>query len=192
MENTQKVYQGVNPYEYEELKNYLGTEEHLQVVHTGIDSFAVVITELIGNYNRNGNILTLTLNKTQLSNDSVEDLLGKLGSMVGKEEVTGQVQSTPLMTPMDRKTGLPIVPEPPGSLETGPEQEQNQLSGTKQTEPYLDGTEMAGKSETEPFEENKQEEKKEESSNVVGVIPVVKPTKAKSYDPNAEQSPEVQ
>lgn len=189
MENDQKVYQDIDPYEYEELKNYLATEEHLQVVHTGIDSFAIVITELIGNYNRNGNILTLTLNKTQLSNDSVDDLLGKLSSMVGKEEVTGQVQPTPLQTPMDSKTGLPVTPEPPESLESGPEQEQDQLSGTKQTEPYTDGTEMAG--EVPP--ENPEKEETQPQPPTGSNIPEVVPTKRK-YDPNdnPEKSGEVQ
>ena len=160
MTEVSRTVQGVNPHEYEALKGMLQDEEGFQVTSTGIDSFVAKqgnLMTLQGDYNRNGNILTIVGKFSSWLNPNLEHLKEQILRVVNKEDATDKVQHRPLRTP--KPDQLPV--EHPGLRGKLAEKlqehgaEPDQELPEPETEPPVEETEPPTEP-TEPVEPNSQ------------------------------------
>jgi hypothetical protein len=136
MTEVSRTVQGVNPHEYEALKHMLETDEGFQVTSTGIDSFVAKqgnLMTLTGDYNRNGNILTIVGKFSSWLNPNLEHLKEQILRVVNKEDATDKVQHRPLKT----SEAVPKKEEPTEPVESVPEGEPVPTP-PPQTEPPTD------------------------------------------------------
>lgn len=131
MQTTSVTVQSVNPHQFEE---YLAKfrNQGFAVTSTGIDTFSALGLKIDVSYSRNQQVVSAVVSyfgKTDLPEQDFRELVLKI---LDREDATDQVQAKPVMTPLDRKTRLPIeiqretttTPEPvkspllPATLET--------------------------------------------------------------------------
>lgn len=149
MTEVSRTVQGVNPHEYEALKHMLETDEGFQVTSTGIDSFVAKqgnLMTLTGDYNRNGNILTIVGKFSSWLNPNLEHLKEQILRVVNKEDATDKVQKRPLKTsdavpkPEEPVPEGEPVPTPPPQTEP-PTDVPAEPPPTEPTEPVPPATE---------------------------------------------------
>lgn len=117
MQTQQVVTQNVTAAEYEMLKTDLASE-HFSVVNSGVDSFSAVLAGglvmLKAVYNRNQQTLTIDGQFSEwhpgMDKDFIKEQILRVHK---KEDATDKIQSTPVMTPRDKHTGLPTTPKLP-------------------------------------------------------------------------------
>jgi hypothetical protein len=126
------------------------TVEDFEVTPTGVDSFTAIFGIVKGSYNRNQQTLALDFMYSEWIKESEEDTIKeKLLTIAKKEDISGEVNKVPVMTPVD-KHGNVVTPEP--AVEEGPV-----VEGTEETHEPVDSvavnpSETTGQNEGEAQE----------------------------------------
>jgi hypothetical protein len=108
MEEKKEVFQNVTAADYANLLGDLAAED-LAIKTTSVDSFEAPVSTLKGFYNRNQQTLTLTLSLSEWQAGLATRFQEEMERVTDKGAVTGEVQSIPVMTPIDRQTGKPVT-----------------------------------------------------------------------------------